>query len=226
MDTKIYILNTSSLNDDSVFDNLYHTVSPNRQKKIMNYYFRKDRNLSLGAGLLLKKGLSEYGLEESAMTYIMGHNQKPQLAEYPDIHFNLSHSEEMVICTFSPTETGCDIEKITDIDLNIAKKFFFNSEYQYINSQLSSNERCNAFFRLWTLKESFMKITGLGMSLPLDSFCIYFDDDRINIHQSVDSQSYFFHEYDCISGYKIACCSHNNTFAPTPIICLDHLILI
>ena len=33
------------------------------------------------------------------------------------------------------------------------------------------HKRCEEFYRLWTLKESFMKVTGLGMKLPLDSFC-------------------------------------------------------
>ena len=45
---------------------------------------------------------------------------------------------------------------------------FFNSpEAEYI---AASQDKNRAFFKLWTLKESYMKMTGRGMSIPLDSF--------------------------------------------------------
>ena len=38
--------------------------------------------------------------------------------------------------------------------------------------QLTPAERQSAFYRLWTMKESVMKLCGAGFSLPLRSFCI------------------------------------------------------
>ena len=67
----------------------------------------------------------------------------------------------------SDREVGCDIEKIVDAPLGVSDRFFHLKEAEYIRSAEDKNR---AFFTLWTLKESYMKMTGRGMSLPLDSF--------------------------------------------------------
>lgn len=67
----------------------------------------------------------------------------------------------------SDCEVGCDIEKIVDAPLEIADCFFNSPEAEYI---AASQDKNRAFFKLWTLKESYMKMTGRGMSIPLDSF--------------------------------------------------------
>ncbi len=201
----IYMINTDKLNDDMLFEDYYKVMSAYRQNKIMKYKFRKDRNLSLGAGMLLDYGLKQYGLNECNMRYAAGNNEKPYFADRPEIHFNISHSGTMVICSFANTEIGVDIEKITSVDFDIARRFFCTSEYEYILSQTSDMGRKEAFFRIWVLKESFMKITGLGMSLLTDSFEII-PGDNITVKHSVDDQIYNFKEYKT-DEYRIAVCS-------------------
>lgn len=199
------MINTYKLNDDKLFQNYYNIMSSYRQKKIMKYKFRKDRNLSLGAGILLDYGLKQYGLNECDMRYAAGNNEKPCFLDWPYLHFNISHSESMVICSFSNKEIGVDIEKITGIDSDIAKRFFCTSEYEYILSQTFDRKRKEAFFRIWVLKESFMKMTGLGMSLLTNSFEIILGDN-ITVKQCVDDQIYNFKEYK-VDEFRIAVCS-------------------
>jgi 4'-phosphopantetheinyl transferase len=136
----------------------YPLVSPDRQKKIDFYRFEKDKKLSAGAYLLLKKMLSyenitnpHFKVEKYGKAYISNND---------NIHFNLSHSGKMVLCAISDKEVGADIEyNDSAIDLNIAKNYFYNSEYDNImNAKNPSDE----FFRYWVLKESYMKYTGLG----------------------------------------------------------------
>lgn len=205
-----YMINTDKLNDDKLFEDYYNVMSAYRQNKIRKYIFRKDRNLSLGAGILLNYGLKQYGLNECDMRYAASNNEKPHFADRPDLHFNISHSGTMVICSFSDTEIGVDIEKITSIDLDIAKRFFCTSEYEFIVSQTSDMERKEAFFRIWVLKESFMKMTGLGMSILTDSFEINLGDS-ITVKHKVDDQIYNFKEYKA-DEYRIAVCSTTAEF--------------
>lgn len=67
----------------------------------------------------------------------------------------------------SDCEVGCDIERVVPAPFEIAEHYFCPAELEYIKS---AKEKDKAFFTLWTLKESYMKMTGQGMSLSLDSF--------------------------------------------------------
>lgn len=204
MKNRIYIARTEELKNDALFGRLYSTVSPGRREKIDRMVFDKDKRLSLAAGLLLVKALRDMGTEDYSVVY--GKNGKPYLKD-KDIYFNLSHSEEAVMCAVSRCEIGCDTEKVTDIDLEIAKRFFYNKEYEMIISGRTDAERQDMFFRLWTLKESFMKATGLGMELPLDSFGIEITADGISVRQNIRKEKYYFKEYNLSDGYKYAVCS-------------------
>ena len=179
----------------------YDRVSKNRQEKIDFYRFDKDKKLSCGAYLLLKKLLSAENITQP--TFQTGKYGKAYISNHENIHFNLSHSGKMVLCAISDMEVGVDIEYIDPkIDLNIAKHYFYNSEYENImNSENSADE----FFRYWVLKESYMKYTGLGMNLELDSFEIIINDEI----KLKNDKSLKFNLFD-IENYKIGIASHYN----------------
>ncbi len=86
---------------------------------------------------------------------------KPILKNFPDIHFNLSHSEDVGLCAISNNPVGIDVECLEkDIDyLSIAKRFFGSTEE--INNKLD-------FFKVWTRKECYLKSEGKGIALNLD----------------------------------------------------------
>jgi 4'-phosphopantetheinyl transferase len=211
MQTLVYIANTESLKENGLYNAAFDAVSAERKDKVLRYRFLKDRVLSLGAELLLRKALRECGIEIPEVHYGYKTNGKPFLKGVEGVDFNISHSEDFVMLTVSGNETGCDIEKITEIDLEIAKKFFFREEYENIAALPASGERNGLFFRYWTLKESFMKATGLGMRLPLDSFQILIGNDgKTGVRQSVDTKNYNFTEIDAVPGYKCAVCTAGN----------------
>ena len=178
----------------------YGLVSKNRQEKIDFYRFDKDKKLSCGAYLLLKKLLSQENITQPS--FKTGKYGKAYISNHKDIHFNLSHSGKMVLCAISDMEVGVDIEYIDHtIDLNIAKHYFYNSEYENImNSENSADE----FFRYWVLKESYMKYTGLGMNLALDSFEIIIED-KISLKN--DNNNLKFNLFN-IKDYKIGISGH------------------
>ena len=107
----------------------------------------------------------------------------------------------MVACAISDREVGVDVEFIDPtIDLNIAKNYFFNSEYESI---MKSQNQPDEFFRYWVLKESYMKYTGLGFNLDLDSFEIMIGDE---ISLRNDEDNIKFSVFD-VGEYKLACAS-------------------
>lgn len=150
----------------------YELIPKARKNKIKRFKFHKDKCLSCGAYLLLKKLLDEKNIKNPK--FITGKYGKTYISNYNNLYFNLSHSNKFVACAISDKEVGVDIEYIdSKIDLNIAKNYFFNEEYDKI---INSKNPINEFFKYWVLKESYIKYTGLGFNLKLDSFQIIIDE--------------------------------------------------
>lgn len=89
---------------------------------------------------------------------------KPYLRDYPEIQFNLSHCHGMVACIISSKEVGIDIEEIRAFPRAVMKKVCSKEEQQWIEQSTCMEE---SFFRLWTLKESYIKAVGKGLSFPM-----------------------------------------------------------
>ena len=63
------------------------------------------------------------------------------------------------------------------------------------------------FYRYWVLKESFMKATGLGMRLALDSFELDLGAAAPALRRSPSAEAWRFREFDFGGGYLGAVCS-------------------
>jgi len=209
--TKVYIASTKILEDNSIFEKYYEIVSEERKVKVNRLRFDKDKRLSLAAEILLKKALADYGISEYEIAY--GENGKPYLAGMTDVNFNLSHSEERVMCVISEKETGCDVEKVKNTDFKVAKHFCTETEYAMMQGKETKEEKEDIFFRLWTLKESFLKATGLGMKLSMKDFYFNIEEDEMTVYQKVNGEQYYFKEYDLKDGYKYAVCSMTPEFS-------------
>lgn len=185
----------------------YDLLSEERKAKVDNFIFNKDKKLSAGAYLLLKKMLDEAEIREPIIK--TEENGKPYISNYENIYFNISHSGRIVACAISDKDVGIDVEMIDPlIDLKIAQTFFYNSEYENIKK---SDDRVNEFFKYWVLKESYMKYTGLGFLLDLDKFEIIIDGDDTkvkNIRPELkdDEEKVKFSYFD-LNRYKLAICS-------------------
>lgn len=167
--TEIYLAEVSALFDTQYFDEKLKSVSAFRTEKAVRFKRQSDRALSLGAGLLLSAALKKHGIDEKYAGHIENACGKPYLESCTDIYYNLSHSGSMAMCVLSNAETGCDIELLTEPDMRIAEKFFTDKEREYI---AAAPDLRRAFFEIWTLKESLIKATGLGLTLPLNSFTV------------------------------------------------------
>ena len=206
MKTLVYVANTEPLKENGLYGTAFDSLSAERKEKVCRYRFLKDRVLSIGAEVLLRKALTDCGIVIPEIRYGFETDGKPFIKGLERVDFNISHSEDLVMVAVSENRIGCDIEKMTDIDLDIVKKFFFREEYEDIAALPDSEERNGLFFRYWTLKESFMKVTGLGMKLPLDSFSIIIGKNGTAVRQNVDSKNYDFAEINAFPGYKCALC--------------------
>lgn len=78
------------------------------------------------------------------------------------INFNISHSVDFIVCALSPHPVGIDAEKIIE-DMDIIDRILDPLEMGYFNRNESKSKRL-FLTRLWTMKESYLKMEGVGLT--------------------------------------------------------------
>ena len=203
--SRVYFADVSCLEDAELFRRLYRQTDAARRERIDRMHFEKDKYLSLGAGVLLRKALNDLGFD-AVPDLAYGAHGKPYFPDLPELHFNLSHSGTKVLCAVSDRSIGCDAEKIGSYNEKLVRRFFHPEECTLLLSAPDASAQTELFYRLWTLKESFLKATGLGLSLPLDSFAVCLRENRISVLQTVCKDPCGFYLLDFDPGYEYACC--------------------
>ena len=210
MTVRTYCASVEPLRDPEIYARAYGLMPEYRRRSIDDNPSLQNRMLSIGADLLLRKALMDLRLDTDTSDIIEGRYGKPAFVD-DRIQFNLSHSGDRVMCCVSEKEVGCDVERIRDMDIGIARRHFTKDEQELILSQ-DDDERMRMFFRIWTLKESFMKATGCGMNMDLRSFTIHIKDG-ISVECESHPGDFRFAEFDR-DGYHYAVCSCGDDIDP------------
>ena len=187
------IVNVSAINDFDNVNNLTDCVSAERKNRISKFLRDEDKIRSLAAELLLRHMLSTiYGINVAEIMFGADKYGKPYLIG-SELKFNITHSGDYVACAVGDADMGIDIEKISRMELPEVYSVFSGSEREMINA-LPRDIQADMFYRLWTLKESYVKKTGDGLHCPFDSFSFDLTGDRILLKNSkkTDSENAFF----------------------------------
>ncbi len=150
----------------------FSLMSEERQKKINRYKDEARKKCSVAGEMLVKKHISKIlNISPESIKISIDDNGKPFIKDC-DIHFNISHCENMVICAFGSESIGVDIEKIKPTTLSVLKRFYSSSEQEYVfgfvpkdeDLKLCENtEILERFYRIFTLKEAICKKSGIGI---------------------------------------------------------------
>lgn len=143
-------------------------------------------------------------------------NEYGKLSADKNIYFNISHSGKFVIVGISDNEIGVDIEKYRDEShkiIELAKRYYTKQEYEYVLSFSSDEERVKAFYKLWTLKESYVKYIGKGLSIPLSSFAFEFKEDCIKVSKDDRYiENIRLENYNVEDSYMLSVCSDKSSY--------------
>lgn len=92
---------------------------------------------------------------------------KPYLKDYPDVFFNISHSEDyFAVIVNEGQDVGIDIEKIKfseNLD-KLSEKAFGKREVECLKNIEDQRERGLLFYHLWTRREAVIKCLGKKMA--------------------------------------------------------------
>ncbi|OTQ73365.1 MULTISPECIES: 4'-phosphopantetheinyl transferase superfamily protein [unclassified Gilliamella] len=112
---------------------------------------------------ILASLLKQYCHIDSLPPIIIGDNSRPCFLQHNLPDFNISHSKDWVAVAISLNgRVGIDIEVARQRKnyLNVAESIFANDEYQWM---LKQRDTLTAFWQLWTLKESALKLYAKGV---------------------------------------------------------------
>lgn len=149
----------------------------------------RGKGVFIASRWLLRKVLSTYTkTSPTELDFKRTPKGKPYL-EGHGIEFSLSHSDHWALLAVSKKNLGADIEvpqKTRDLP-GIAQSFFHPLEYARLK-ELDGPAQQDYFFRLWTLKEAFLKAIGTGISAGLDKVHFHGDGNSLRAELSPELQ--------------------------------------
>lgn len=148
-------------------------LTPEERERVTQYRFERDQLVSLATRALVRTVLSRYEpMMPGDWRFAAGRHGKPEIAgRRPPLRFNLSNTHGLLVCAVTrAADVGVDVEQLSrEAPLDIAADFFAPPEVFALRS-LEPALQPFRFFEYWTLKESYIKARGLGLSLPLQKF--------------------------------------------------------
>lgn len=204
---EVYAVKVTRDIDECEYEKLSAFSSEEKRRRVSKIKKREDAVRTLLADVMLRIILIEkFGLSNIDIVFCNNEYGKPFLKD-KSIFFSISHSCQWVSVAVDRKNLGIDIEKIRDVNLNVAKRFFSPDEFE---DMMKTSDKIDYFFTLWTLKESYVKALGMGLHVPLNSFTIKIGDE-IKLLSDKDNK-YHFRQFCVDDDYKMAVCAESNLF--------------
>ncbi|EEY55814.1 L-aminoadipate-semialdehyde dehydrogenase-phosphopantetheinyl transferase, putative [Phytophthora infestans T30-4] len=154
------------------------------QKQVTRFMFAKDQKLALASRLLQRQLIHElFGVEYDTIDIARTPENKPYWNRLPgnpapsSWNFNVSHHGTIVtIASDARSLVGVDVVRLTDRphrktsieDFFRAFTGHFNpGEWEYIRGAEDEDRQYIRFYKLWSLKEAYIKAVGIGLGFSL-----------------------------------------------------------
>jgi 4'-phosphopantetheinyl transferase len=169
------------IQDESLLREYGELLSEAERHQQARFHFAHDRHRYLITRALVRTTLSRYAaVSPRDWIFRASSHGRPEICnDGPGaglISFNLSHSRHFVVLGVTrELPLGVDTEDCgtREPPLEIADRFFAPAEVLELRS-LAPSDQLKRFFQYWTLKESYIKARGLGLSIPLHKFSFHF----------------------------------------------------
>ncbi|MGB5445478.1 MAG: 4'-phosphopantetheinyl transferase superfamily protein [Psychromonas sp.] len=201
-DIHVWSIEPAKISDNELLNSLKMLLSKSEVEKIQRYRLAKAQHTALITRAFVRIVLSRYAdIPPQKWAFNIASQGKPEISEPPfPLSFNLSHNDDLIICCVCLDKNiGCDVESLSrKINIKaIAQRYFSKTEFVTLMALPSASQK-RRFFEYWTLKEAFVKATGLGISQGLESFNFtigkaessqFNDNIQINFSQNCSEQN-------------------------------------
>jgi 4'-phosphopantetheinyl transferase len=175
---EIHVWHAALDREKEVIVQLESTLSREEKARSDRFHFVNDRNRFVVARGLLRELLGGYLHQApTGLEFSYGQHGKPSLSggnASSGLSFNLSHSSGLVVYAIARERNlGIDVEHVRpeSAGKDIARRYFSAREVNDLRT-LPPEARTEGFFHCWTRKEAYLKATGMGLQIPLDSFSV------------------------------------------------------
>lgn len=151
-------------------------LSDAEAERLQRYKFEYLQHEYLMTRALCRITLSRYaGVHPADWRFRANAYGRPEIdapAGSAPLRFNLSNARSLIACAVTRTaDAGVDVEETDRAGetVAIADRFFSPREVAALQAQPPERQR-ERFFEYWTLKESYIKARGMGLSIPLEQF--------------------------------------------------------
>ncbi len=209
----LYIADIRPLYRKDLQEKVYRMLDPKRQEKADLCKDEKGKAACLAAGFLASYALQNNGCGQGRVWYEKGGRPVVEMPKgKPPVFISLSHSGIYAVCALAHRPVGVDIQQIRPVRAGMLRHFLnpeereaFRQTYQDRIGEFLEKEAQTVFLRQWTAKESYMKLTGTGMSAGFNNLCA----DLFSGHvwkKGEENEAAVLKEYPAPEGYFLSAC--------------------
>lgn len=170
------------LADGSLIEAFTAMLDPGERERAARFRSEEHAHQFLVTRALQRSVLSCYApdIAPAEWRFVSGERGKPELGPGftgLGLNFNVSHSARLVVMAVTRAElVGVDVESLgaRDAPLDLARRYFTADEARQL-SEVPAAEQQLLFYRLWTLKEAWLKAKGTGVAHGLAEISFGFD---------------------------------------------------
>lgn len=160
---KIYAITGVQHTDYSVLEPFQQYLPTERRERVLRFRRSIDQQNCALSYFMLQYGLyKSHGIRSFTLSY--GRNGKPFLSDYPHIYFSISHCDYGCICAIADSPIGIDIQDIRPFLWSTVNHCCSAEEKQLLKE---CSDSAAEFTKIWTIKESYLKMTGTGIAVDL-----------------------------------------------------------
>ncbi|CAD5121997.1 DgyrCDS10450 [Dimorphilus gyrociliatus] len=178
-------------------------IQSEERERIAKFHYQVDAISSMAGRLLMRKIIRDhFGVSNSEIKLSRTEKGKPVL-DMPKnnrFSFNVSHHGDYVIAAAQVgSPIGVDImtidspsaERTVKGYINLMSKQFSKDELDALNSYEGDSQKMEHFYRLWCLKESYVKAVGVGITIPLHEIEFSTPVKRLSTKRVVGDTKFF-----------------------------------
>lgn len=214
----VWVSYYDEIDDERLHAQYRALLSPEERHQELRFHFRNDQQRYLITRAMARTVLSRYvSMDPRAWRFVTNRYGRPEIVnrtpEAAGLEFNISHTRGLIALGIARCrDIGVDVEDIRacEVPRDIADRCLAASERIEL-ARVPPHERHTQFLEYWTLKESYIKARGMGLSIPLDQFSFQYPRQqavRISIAPQLrdDADRWCFWQYNPTPRHLLAIC--------------------